>query len=290
MKSGLQLFGLLMLLTIVSPAGAQNQTVPPPPNGAVPYVMPAMVPEQMLQAPPQGAPPQAYQAPPQGMSPQGMAPQAMPPQAMQAPPQGAPHQGFPPQGAPPDAQQGAPSQAAPPQGDPASGSVPPPPPTAGYDPNAQWQGQQGYGQPQQWGQPTGGPDPQQMAIIPQNAQGVPPGYGAPMMTRPQSAYEMQEAAIRESQMVEQLEDVKQQKEMEESFRGSVLADFEKTQNKSNSGTDDGSGSAGGWSDGSKYKSGVAKVGGALKSGARMCAPTASYIGTIFLLRGITGGF
>ncbi len=111
-----------------------------------------------------------------------------------------------------------------------------------------------------------------------------------MMARPQSAYEMQEAAIRESQMVEQLEDVKQQKEMEESFRGSVLADFDKTQNKGNSGADDGSGSGGGWSDGSKYKSGVAKVGGALKSGARMCAPTASYIGTIFLLRGITGGF
>lgn len=111
------------------------------------------------------------------------------------------------------------------------------------------------------------------------------------MARPQTAYEMQEAAIRESQMVEQLEDVKQQKEMEESFRGSVLADFEASQNngKSKSGSDDGSG-GGGWGDGSKYKSGVAKVGSALKSGARMCAPTASYVGTIFLLRGITGGW
>jgi hypothetical protein len=96
-------------------------------------------------------------------------------------------------------------------------------------------------------------------------------------------YEQQEAALRESQMMQQLEDIKQQKEMEESFRRNVLADFD---------NDNQSGAAGSGFNGDRNSSGGTrgKVGSALKTGWRMAAPTASYVGTFFILRAITGGY
>jgi len=96
-----------------------------------------------------------------------------------------------------------------------------------------------------------------------------------------SAYEQQEAALRESEMVGQLEDVKQQKEMEESFRTGVLAEFDDGKN----GTP-GSGFNG---DQNKVKGGVKKAGSVLKGGMRRLAPTASYLGTFFLFNAAAGG-
>jgi hypothetical protein len=98
-----------------------------------------------------------------------------------------------------------------------------------------------------------------------------------------SAYEQQEAAIREAQMSEQLDEVRQQKEMDEGFRHGVLAELDDNSKSS--------GSSGGFNgDQTKLKSGVAKTKNALKTGMRWCAPTASYIGTFFIFRGMTGGF
>lgn len=147
------------------------------------------------------------------------------------------------------------------------------------------------------GDPTQGVPLQGIPMQAVSAQGVPiqgvpqQDYGAPgpdpgMMQAPPriSAYEQQEAALRESQMMQQLEDAKQQKEMEESFRDGVMAEFD-ANSKSAAGT------TGGFNgDQTKLKSGVQKTKSALKTGMRWCAPTASYIGTFFLLRGMTGGY
>lgn len=175
----------------------------------------------------------------------------------------------------------------------------PPPGYGAPDPN--WQGQAPYGAPQQfvqWGppqgqpvtdvQPPGGQSPPQGYQSPQQGYQLPPqAYGGPDpgmvgAPRPLTPYERQEAALQESKMVEQLEDVKQQREMEESFRHSVLAEFDDGKK--------GTTSSGFNGDQSKVKGGVKKAGGAVKTGMRWCAPTASYIGTFFILRGITGGF
>lgn len=117
---------------------------------------------------------------------------------------------------------------------------------------------------------------------PQGSPGPDPG----MMQSPprMSAYEQQEAAIREAQMSAELDEVRQQKEMDENFRNGVLAELDDS-SKGKSGT------AGGYNgDQSKLKTGVTKTKNALKTGMRWCAPTASYIGTFFIYRGMTGGF
>jgi hypothetical protein len=169
-----------------------------------------------------------------------------------------------------------------------------PPPGYGAPDPSMYQGQPGPPQQfVQWGPPPAGIQGNAMQGPPmgQPPQGYPPqGYGAPgpdpgMMQAPprMSAYEQQEAALREAQMVSQLEDVKQQKEMEESFRNGVLAEFD--DNSKTGGTDDGFNG-----DQSKLKTGVKKTKTALKTGMKWCAPTASYIGTFFILRGMTGGF
>jgi len=161
-----------------------------------------------------------------------------------------------------------------------------PPPAYGgpMDQSQAWQGQYPPQQYAQWGPPPNGM-PQGAPPMSQ-AQGYPPqGYGAPMEQQPprMSHYDQQEAALRESQMVEQLEDVKQQKEMEESFRHGILSEFDDS-NKN------GASNTGFNGDQSKVKTVGKKAGGALKTGMRWCAPTASYIGTFFILRGMTGGF
>ncbi len=199
-----------------------------------------------------------------------------------------------------------------------------PPPAYGGDPSQMYQGQppqyqqwgppsqnfamqpQVYGTPpQSYGAPnyatppgvdgTQGYQPQGMSsgVAPQESQQAQSGYsaqGAPgpdpgMMQSPprMSAYEQQEAAIREAQMSEQLDEVRQQKEMDEGFRHGVLAELDDNSKSS--------GSSGGFNgDQTKLKSGVAKTKSALKTGMRWCAPTASYIGTFFIFRGMTGGF
>lgn len=182
------------------------------------------------------------------------------------------------------------------------GTVPmmqmPPPGYGGPDFSQSYQGQGGGPQQfVQWGPPANGmaqgqPIAQGVPMQGEPTQGVPPqDYGAPgpdpgMMQAPprMSAYEQQEAALRESQMMQQLEDAKQQREMEESFRDGVMAEFD-ANSKSGGGT------TGGFNgDQTKLKSGVQKTKSALKTGMRWCAPTASYIGTFFLLRGMTGGY
>ncbi len=167
------------------------------------------------------------------------------------------------------------------------------------DPNQSYP-PQGYAVPPQqyaqWGPPQGY-DPNQMP--PQQGyppQGAPPQYAAaaapyqpqyaPETPRAMSKYEQQEAALRESSMVDQLEDVKQQKEMEESFRNGVLAEFDDGKNgTASSGFNGGNGG-----NGDKVKGGVKKAGSVLRGGMRAIGPTASYIGTFFLLNAATGGF
>lgn len=242
MKFGLSILALLFCLTLQT-SPAIAQNVPAPPNGATPYAVPPQVPA--------GTPPMAMmQAPPQGFIPD--------PNQQWAPQQfGAPQWG-PPQGAPidPSQMQMAP-QGYPPQGAP------------GVDPAMM--AQPGY-------PPQGYP-----------AQGAPPQYGAypppqypPETPRAMSAYEQQEAALRDSEMVGQLEDAKQQKEMEESFRNNVLAEFDDGKN--------GTPNSGFNGDQSKVKSGAKKAGSVLKGGMRAIAPTASWIGTFFLFNAATGGF
>ena len=198
-----------------------------------------------------------------------------------------------------------------------------PPPAYGGDPSQVYQGQPpqfqqwgppaqnfamqplGYGMPQgsgapNYGTPSGGDWTQgypsqsvsagASSQAPQQMQNGNSSQGAPgpdpgMMQSPTrlSAYEQQEAAIREAQMSEQLDEVRQQKEMDEGFRHGVLAELDDNSKSS--------GSSGGFNgDQTKLKSGVAKTKSALKTGMRWCAPTASYIGTFFIFRGMTGGF
>ena len=246
MKFGLSILALFFCLTLqTSPANAQN--VPPPPNGATPYAVPPQVPAgtppmPMMQTPP----PQGYGAPD--------------PNQQWAPlPYGAPQWG-PPQGAPVD-----PSQMQ-------MGVQGYPPPTVpGPDPTLM--AQQGY--PPAQGYPPPGAPPQY------GAPAYPPQY-PPETPRAMSAYEQQEAALRDSEMVGQLEDAKQQKEMEESFRNGVLAEFDDGKN--------GTPNTGFNGDQSKVKSGAKKAGSVLKGGMRAIAPTASWIGTFFILNAATGGF
>lgn len=189
---------------------------------------------------------------------------------------------------PPPVNGGAP-YAVPAQFPPGAGTVPVqmqmPPPAYGGDPSQMYQGQQPP-QFQQWGAPNQSYAPQgqpqmQNGYPPQESPGPDPGMiqSPPRM----SAYEKQEAAIREAQMSADLDEARQQKEMDENFRNGVLAEL-----------DDGSkkgGTAGGYNgDQTKLKSGVTKTKNALKTGMRWCAPTASYIGTFFIYRGMTGGF
>lgn len=243
MKFGLAILALLFCLTSLgSPANAQN--VPPPPNGATPYVVPPQVPAGTAPMPMVQAPPQGYGMPD-------------PNQPWPQQPYGAPQWG-PPPGAPIDPAQ----MQMTPQGY-------PPPGAPGADPALM--AQQGY-------PPPGYPPP-----------GVPPQYGSPYQPqyppetpRAMSAYEQQEAALRDSEMVGQLEDAKQQKEMEESFRNGVLAEFDDGKN--------GTPSSGFNGDQSKVKGGVKKAGSVLKGGMRAIAPTASWIGTFFILNAATGGF
>jgi hypothetical protein len=244
MKSSLLTLGLLFCLTFsVGPANAQQSTEMAPP--AANAVAPYAVPPQV----------------PQGGSTAQLSPAVY---------GGAPLQ----MQVPPAAYGGAPVQ-----------MQMPPPAYGGGDPSQMYQGQpppqfQQWGSPQQPGMPQAAP-PMQNGYPPQGASGPDPGM---LLSPPRmSAYEQQEAAIREAQLSEQLEDVRQQKEMEEGFRHGVLAELN-DDSKSNGTTSGFNG------DQSKMKTGVTKTKNVLKNGMRWCAPTASYIGTFFILRGITGGF
>ena len=161
---------------------------------------------------------------------------------------------------------------------PPAGQAPPqgytPDPNAGYPPQGQY-----------WGPPQGAP----MNAPPMGAtQGqITQIYGGPdqdpQTPKQMTRYEQQEAALRESQMVEQLEDIKQQKEMQESFRNGILNDIDQDHTYSN-------GSGGFNGDKVKVaKTAAQKTGQALKTGARWMAPTASWLGTMFVIRSM-GGF
>lgn len=202
------------------------------------------------------------------------------------------------------------SYAVPPQVPPGTAPMPmmPAPPQGYADPNQPWP-QQGFAP--QWGPPPGAPvDPSQMppqgyppqGYPPQGTPGpdpammAPPGYPPPgyapapppqydpsqYSPRKLTPYEQQEAALRDAEISGQLEDNKQQKEMEDNFRNGVLAEFEDSKN---GGPDSGFNG-----DQSKVKGGVKKAGSVLKGGMRALAPTASWIGTFFILNAATGGF
>lgn len=251
MKTG-PLIGLLFLLAcLVNPAALAQQAskvVPPPPSGMPSYAVP---PGAMSLAVPYGMPYGILPAGPYGM------------------PQAAPH-GMPqvaPPGAPIDNQMvpyGASNGAA-------------------YA-NTQWPNQPG-GQPGNWGPPPGAQSYQsaqsEAAIQGHIAdKGLPDNATYSNSARSISAYEQQEAALHDSQMMQQVEDMKRQKESDESFRNDVLGQFDK---EKNSGINNGfNGNQG------KIKGSVKKVGSALKTGMRIAAPTASAVGTIFLFRAMMG--
>jgi len=117
--------------------------------------------------------------------------------------------------------------------------------------------------------------------------GMPPGMGATgggieVPSRPLSAYEQQEAALRESEEVQQLEALKSQREADETFRNLGSGG-------GGNGLPGGFPGMGGEVGGSGIRAAVGKMGKGLQAVTRMAMPAAGAVGGIFLMRSILGG-
>lgn len=100
-------------------------------------------------------------------------------------------------------------------------------------------------------------------------------FGQSMPDQKLSAYQQQEMALHQSQMNEQMEDAKNQKQLEQSFR--MSGEFNDKSNDSSSGKK------------IKAKGVASSMGRMVKGGLRYATPAAGMVGSVFLMRAAFGG-
>ncbi len=91
-----------------------------------------------------------------------------------------------------------------------------------------------------------------------------------------SAYERQQLALQESKMMQQLEELKQRKEMEESFR--LSGELDENDGKVDD-QEDGNG---------KSKAAMKGIGKLARGGMKLAVPAAGFVGSYFLMRAAMG--
>jgi hypothetical protein len=122
-----------------------------------------------------------------------------------------------------------------------------------------------YAQDNQYGQAFGQNGGQQHTLVSQ--------------TQSPSPYQQQEAALEQAQMAQQMEDVKQRKEVDDSFH--MSSEFNDKQSKHDSVYDS--------SKKNKAKTVASGLGRLVKGSMRYAAPAAGTVGSVFLLRAAFGG-